>query len=101
MISDSLRVDGIGKGVTVVDHSTRSRAPNSSLFGGQARTEPKKLKELKALKKAAESQLEILKAEVRRDASHWPHADAMISPSLTGKRSPGVCQNYEGRICHA
>ncbi|KIO21158.1 hypothetical protein M407DRAFT_29216, partial [Tulasnella calospora MUT 4182] len=56
---DSLRIQGVGKGVTLLDHAISS-TPRSSLFGFN---EPAKVKELRASKKAAEAELKVLAAQ--------------------------------------
>ncbi|KAG9037443.1 hypothetical protein FS837_001433, partial [Tulasnella sp. UAMH 9824] len=55
---DSLRIQGVGKGVTLLDHAISSTFPPSGYV--QAAAEPSKLKELRALKKAAEAELKVL-----------------------------------------
>ncbi|KIO23280.1 hypothetical protein M407DRAFT_27199, partial [Tulasnella calospora MUT 4182] len=55
---DSLRIQGVGKGVTLLDHATSSTP--SARFG---LNEPAKVKELRASKKAAEAELKILAAQ--------------------------------------
>ncbi|KAG8940238.1 hypothetical protein FRC04_005483 [Tulasnella sp. 424] len=56
---DSLRIQGVGKGVTLLDHALSS-SPSPFRFGANETT---KVKELRALKKAAEAELKILSAQ--------------------------------------
>ncbi|KAG8902585.1 hypothetical protein FRC01_009535, partial [Tulasnella sp. 417] len=56
---DSLRIQGVGKGVTLLDHAIAS---TSTLFRFGA-NETAKVKELRALKKAAEAELKVLGAQ--------------------------------------
>ncbi|KIO21163.1 hypothetical protein M407DRAFT_29222, partial [Tulasnella calospora MUT 4182] len=56
---DSLRIQGVGKGVTLLDHAMSSAA--TPFRSGS--NEPVKVKELRATKKAAEAELKILTAQ--------------------------------------
>ncbi|KAG8940239.1 hypothetical protein FRC04_005484 [Tulasnella sp. 424] len=56
---DSLRIQGVGKGVTLLDHALSS-SPSPFRFGANETT---KVKELRALKKAAEAELKVLSAQ--------------------------------------
>ncbi|KAG8962355.1 hypothetical protein FRC05_005362 [Tulasnella sp. 425] len=95
---DSLRIQGVGKGVTLLDHALSS-SPTRVRSGANETT---KVKELRALKKAAEAELKVLsdQAEILLGYSKSMTAEHVTPEAFIeymGVFSKAGVQNVDGK----